>query len=179
MNRETVAAQDWAERARALQREGWALVDLCGLDGIGFGDDPRFEVVCQLLHMDTKKRVTVHIAAEGDPPTVPSVAEIWPTSNFMEREAYDMFGINFEGHPNLDRILMPEEWQGYPLRKDYGVGKVAIEYLPQPFLQIDAPGQSPNTEGAGREVDDLGQSGRAKRGPGNPPGPDDRKGVRS
>jgi NADH:ubiquinone oxidoreductase subunit C len=179
VNSEAVAAQQWADRARALKGEGWELTDLCGLDLIGFGDDPRFEVVCQLLHAATKKRVTVHIGAEGDPPTVPSVAELWPTSNFMEREAFDMFGIHFEGHPNLDRILMPDEWEGHPLRKDYGVGKVAIEFLPQPFLQIDAPGQSPNAEGAGRKVDELGQSGKVRRGPGNPPGSGDHKGVRS
>ena len=80
------------------------------------------------------------MSAEGDRPRVPSVVEIWPTANSMEREAYDMFGIDFEGHPNLTRILMPDEWEGHPLRKDYGVGKVAIEFVPQPFLQIDMPG---------------------------------------
>ncbi len=179
MNKERVAAAQWLERARALRREGWALVDLCGVDLIGFGTDPRFEVVVQLLNGERRERLMVHVGAEGDPPSIPSVTAVWPTADFMEREAYDLFGIDFEGHPDLTRILLPDEWQGYPLRKDYGVGKVAIEFLPQPFLQIDAPGQSPDAAGAAREVDALGQSGGPVQRRGNPPGPDHRKGVRT
>jgi len=148
-----VAAAEWSERARALKEEGWWLEDLCGIDLLE--KEPRFEVVVQLLHLERKERVTVHVAAESEPPTVPSVVELWPTANFMEREAYDMFGIAFDGHPNLRRILMPEEWEGFPLRKDYGVGKVPIEFIPQPYLQVDAPGQNPDAEGAA--VDHLGQ----------------------
>lgn len=101
--------------------------------------------------------MTIHVSAEGDPPTLPSVTSIWPTVNFMEREAYDMFGIFFKGHPNLTRILMPEEWEGYPLRKDYGVGKIAVEFVEQPFMQISAPGQAPKVGESGTTVDRLGQ----------------------
>ena len=152
-----VPAGEWLERARSLQAEGWLLMDLAGFDGLARRDSDRFRVVCQLLHMLKKERQTIHVVADGDPPSVPSVVELWPTADFMEREAYDMFGINFDGHPNLTRILMPDEWEGHPLRKDYGVGKVAIEFVPQPFIQIESPGQSPKQSEAGREVDELGQ----------------------
>ncbi len=151
-------AGEWLERARKLKAEGWLLMDLCGVDRIGLSNGrPRFEVVVQLLQTSSKQRGCVHIAAEGDPPTVPSVTSIWPTVNFMEREAFDMFGIHFEGHPNLRRILMPEDWEGHPLQKDYGVGKMQVEFVPQPFLQIESPGQAPSRDEAGVEVDELGQ----------------------
>ncbi len=161
-----VAAAEWSERARTLKGEGWWLTDLCGLDHLT--GVPRFEVVAQLLHLERKERVTVHVATEGEPPSLPSIVELWPTADFMEREAYDMFGITFDGHPNLRRILMPEEWEGFPLRKDYGVGKVPIEFIPQPYLQVDAPGQAPDVEGAATSVDHLGQPLETKRARGEP-----------
>ena len=151
-------AEEWAARADQLKADGWRAIDLCGVDRLGVADaGERFEVVVQLLHMGRKERACVHVAATGDPPTVPSTAKVWPAVNFMEREAYDLVGIHFDGHPNLSRILMPDAWEGHPLRKDYGVGKVPVEFVPQPFLQIDAPGQAATSEGAGRNVDRLGQ----------------------
>jgi NADH:ubiquinone oxidoreductase subunit C len=113
--------------------------------------------VVQLINHDRKERRTIHVVARDDPPTVPSVTDVWPTAGFMEREAFDMFGIRFEGHEGLKRLLMPDDWEGYPLRKDYGVGKVPVEFVGQPMLQIDAPGQSPGGREARREVDSLGQ----------------------
>jgi NADH:ubiquinone oxidoreductase subunit C len=150
-------SDEWLDHARALEADGWLISDLAGLDAVGLSVPHRFEVVVHLLHLDRKERKRVHVIAHGDPPTVPSVTGVWPAANFMEREAYDMFGIIFDGHPNLTRILMPDEWEGHPLRKDYGVGKVVIEFLPQPFLQIEGPGQQPNANEAGRPVDRLGQ----------------------
>jgi NADH:ubiquinone oxidoreductase subunit C len=120
-------------------------------------DEERFEVVAQFLHRDNRERATVHVFAQGDPPTVPSIAELWPSADFMEREAFDLMGIVFDGHPNLTRIMLPDEWEGHPLRKDYGVGKVPIEFIPQPFLQFDSPHQQPNSPEAGVTVDRLGQ----------------------
>ena len=153
-----IAAGEWLDKAHVLGAEGWVLVDLAGLDRLRLAPAAdRFEVVVQLLHPQRKERQTLHISAAGDPPSLPSVTKVWPTVNFMEREAYDMFGIFFKGHPNLTRILMPEEWEGHPLRKDYGVGKVAVEFIEQPFMQITAPGQAPNIGESGGHVDRLGQ----------------------
>lgn len=148
----------WAERAAELREEGWTLIDLCGVDRMHLGFEDRFGIVVQLLNGREKKRRTVHVAAQGDPPTIPSVCSVWSGANFMEREAYDMFGIHFEGHPRLTRILMPDEWEGFPLRKDYAVGKLPVDFVQQPLLQIDAPGQSPSPGGAEVAADLLGQT---------------------
>ena len=168
---------EWPERASELAKEGWRLTDLCGVDRLGIGGPARFEIVCQLLHPGNKQRRSVHVLAEGDPPTIPSITSVWPVANFLEREAYDMFGIVFTDHPDLKRILMPDEWEGHPLRKDYSVGKVVVEFAPQPFLQIDAPGQAPDAREAGSDVDELGQPGRARKEFGNAPGSDAPKAV--
>lgn len=172
MEQTTLRAGEWSGRASELKDEGWRLTDLCGVDRLGLGGPARFEIVCQLIHMDDKRRASLHVLAEGEPPTLPSVTAVWPVANFMEREAFDMFGIHFDDHPNLTRILMPDEWEGHPLRKDYSVGKVLVEFAPQPFLQIDAPGQAPDTTEAERGVDELGQPGPTVRELGNSPGAD-------
>lgn len=148
---------DWSARASSLEEEGWRLTDLAGLDTIGLPGRGAFEVVAQLLHPQLKRRLMVHVPAPGEPPTVPSVSRVWPVADFPEREAFDLFGIRFLGHPNLTRILMPDEWEGYPLRKSYGVGKVAIEFIPQPMMQIQGAGQSPKPREADTDVDGLGQ----------------------
>jgi NADH-quinone oxidoreductase subunit C len=82
--------------------------------------EKRFDVVLNLYSFPKNERLRVKVHA-ADAETVPSVVSVWPTSNWMEREAFDMFGIVFSGHPNLTRILLPDEWQGYPLRKDYDI----------------------------------------------------------
>ena len=154
---EWVQGADWRAHAEELHGKGWLLLDLCGLDALGLGFEHRFEAVVQLLQRDSRERKTFHVIATGEPPTAPSVVDLWPTARFMEREAFDLVGIVFEGHDNLSRIMMPDEWEGHPLRKDYGVGKVAIEFIPQPFLQIDAPGQSTMQGEAQVRLDRLGQ----------------------
>lgn len=84
---------------------------------------PRFEVVYHFLSLPHKRRLRVKVPAEGPEPEVDSLVELWPSANWFEREAFDMFGIRFQGHPDLRRILMYPEFQGHPLRKDYPFNK--------------------------------------------------------
>jgi NADH:ubiquinone oxidoreductase subunit C len=177
MDRGYTHARNWSARAGTLKQQGWWLSDLCGVDRLGLVGLHRFQVAYQFLHHERKERMSLYVSTDADPPAVPSVVKLWPTAAAMEREAYDMFGIVFEGHPDLTRILMPDDWEGHPLRKDYGVGKVPVEFVPQPFLQIDAPGQAPDTEEARRDVDRLGQAGRPRRELGNAPGAGEPKGA--
>lgn len=88
----------------------------------------RFEVVINLLSHQHATRLRVLVPVPGDDAQVPSVTPIWPGVNFAEREAYDMFGIVFTGHPDLTRILMPDDWEGFPLRKDFAVGAVPVQF---------------------------------------------------
>jgi NADH-quinone oxidoreductase subunit C len=81
--------------------------------------EPRFEVNYHLLSIDRKERLRLKVRLPGRDPVIPSVTAVWPTANWHEREAFDLFGIQFQGHPDLRRILMPDEWEGYPLRRDY------------------------------------------------------------
>jgi NADH-quinone oxidoreductase subunit C len=82
---------------------------------------PRFEMAYHLLSMKRKERVRLKVTLEGDDATLESITQVWPSANFFEREVFDLFGIRFLGHPYLRRIMMPEDWQGHPLRKDYPV----------------------------------------------------------
>lgn len=154
---EWVQPEEWRARAEALKEEGWLVADLCGLDALDLGFEHRFEAVVQLIHHGNGERRTIHAVATGEPPTTPSVVDLWPTTRFMEREAFDLVGIHFEGHDGLSRIMLPDEWEGHPLRKDYGVGKIAVEFIPQPFIQVDAPGQSTMKGEAQVQLDRLGQ----------------------
>jgi NADH-quinone oxidoreductase subunit C len=83
--------------------------------------EPRFEVVYHLLSIPKKERVRLKVRLNSSNPVVESLTSIWPGANFFEREVFDLFGVRFSGHPYLRRILMPEDWEGYPLRKDYPV----------------------------------------------------------
>ena len=83
--------------------------------------EPRFEVVYQLLSMKRKRHLRIKVRVSGDDAVVPSLISVWPACNYFEREIFDLFGIRFDGHPYLRRIMMPEDWKGHPLRKDYPV----------------------------------------------------------
>jgi NADH-quinone oxidoreductase subunit C len=95
------------------------LSDITAVDR--FPIEPRFEVNYHLVSIDRRERLRLKVCLAGSEPTVPSVVSVWPTANWHERENFDLFGIRFEGHPDLRRILMPDDWEGYPLRKDYPV----------------------------------------------------------
>jgi NADH-quinone oxidoreductase subunit C len=94
------------------------LVDLCGVDR-GPEEDPRFEVNYHLFSTTKFHRVRLKVLLSEDDPRLPTVTAVWRTANWHERETWDMFGIRFEGHPDLRRILLPEDWQGHALRKDF------------------------------------------------------------
>lgn len=95
------------------------LSDITTLDR--FPLEPRFEVNYHLLSLDRRERLRLKVCLSGGDPVVRSVIPVWPTANWHERENFDLFGIRFEGHPDLRRILMPDDWEGFPLRKDYPV----------------------------------------------------------
>jgi NADH-quinone oxidoreductase subunit C len=83
--------------------------------------EPRFEVNYHLLSIERRERLRIKVCLSGSDPVIPTVTSVWPTANWHEREIFDLMGIRFEGHPDLTRIVMPDEWEGYPLRKDYPV----------------------------------------------------------
>jgi NADH-quinone oxidoreductase subunit C len=83
--------------------------------------EPRFEVVYHLLSLREKERVRLKVRLGGESPAIHSAVSVWPAANYFEREIFDLFGIRFTGHPNLERLLMPDDWEGHPLRKDYPV----------------------------------------------------------
>lgn len=120
-----VPADTLVEALRGLKDEGGfdMLAELGGIDYLGYpGRDPachRFEVHYVLLNLDTGVRVIVKVGVSDPDPTLPSVVHLWLGADWMEREVFDMYGIRFEGHPDLRRILMPEEFVSFPLRKDY------------------------------------------------------------
>jgi NADH-quinone oxidoreductase subunit C len=114
-----------AARIRAvlawLRERGYAF--LASLHGVDYyPEEPRLGVVYELLDMNTADRISVKVRVSSDSPLVASVTDHWPTANHQEREVYDMFGVIFEGHPDLRRILMPEDYEGHPQRRDFPLG---------------------------------------------------------
>jgi len=93
------------------------LSDITAVDR--FPIEPRFELNYHLLSIERRDRLRLKVRIASKDPVAPSVVNVWPTANWHERETFDLFGIRFEGHPDLHRILMPDDWEGHPLRKDY------------------------------------------------------------
>jgi NADH-quinone oxidoreductase subunit C len=88
----------------------------------------RFEVAANFLDMKDARRLRVRVQVPADDATLPSLFDLHPGTEAMEREAFDMFGVVFTDHPDLTRILMPEDWEGHPLRKDYAVGEIPVQF---------------------------------------------------
>jgi NADH-quinone oxidoreductase subunit C len=104
-----------------LRKSGYAF--LASLHGIDYyPEEPRLGVLYELLDMERLDRISVKARVPTSDPRIDSVVDIWAGANFPEREVYDMFGVVFEGHPDLRRILMPEDYEGYPQRRDFPVG---------------------------------------------------------
>jgi NADH-quinone oxidoreductase subunit C len=119
------------EVCQSLRDDPALRFELCssvsGVDYLG-GDVKRLHAVYHLTSMTYRRRIRLEAAVPAENPHLPSVTSVYPTADWQEREAYDMFGIIFDGHPNLTRILMPDDWEGFPQRKDYPLGGVPVEY---------------------------------------------------
>jgi NADH-quinone oxidoreductase subunit C len=121
----TVRADTIRETLQHLKGKGFNfLASVHGVDY--FPEEPRLGVHYELLDMHEVDRMTVKVRVPTDAPTVPSVVHDWPTADHQEREIYDMFGVLFADHPDLRRILMPEDYEGYPQRRDFPMGGEAI-----------------------------------------------------
>ena len=116
----TIAKDQIREAAAVLQNAGYNfLEDVTCVDW--YPSEPRFHVVYHILSHILKERVRLVSQVDSVDPVIESITPVWPSANFYEREVWDLFGVRFSGHPGLCRIMMPEEWQGHPLRKDYPV----------------------------------------------------------
>jgi NADH-quinone oxidoreductase subunit C len=116
----TIAAGEIRSAAATVQAAGYNFFeDMTAVDW--FPSSPRFQLSYHILSHTYKERIRLRVLLDGDAPAVESITSVWPSANFYEREVFDLFGTGFEGHPNLHRIMMPDDWQGHPLRKDYPV----------------------------------------------------------
>jgi NADH-quinone oxidoreductase subunit C len=129
------------EVVMALKDAGYEMcVDVCGVDYLEHPDRSlpegvtreRFEVVVGLLSLGQHHRVRLRVQVPASDPTLHTLFDLYPGTENMEREAFDMFGIVFTDHPDMTRILMPEEWEGHPLRKDYSIGRVPVHFKEAP-----------------------------------------------
>jgi NADH-quinone oxidoreductase subunit C len=129
--------EEYLALVKSLDDDGYTMcVDLTGVDYLAHMARPlpddvvaeRFEVVVNLLDLAARRRIRVRVQVPEAEPVLPSLFDLYPGTEAMERETYDMFGISFDGHPDLTRILMPEDWVGHPLRKDYEVGRIPVQF---------------------------------------------------
>lgn len=132
------ARERWQELAQDLLDQGWNMcIDLTAVDYLtysaarnlpeGVGPE-RFEVMAAFINHTTGERLRARAQVPAADTTIGTLSSIYPGADYLEREVYDMFGITFEGHPDMSRILMPETWEGHPLRKDYAVGAIPVQF---------------------------------------------------
>jgi NADH-quinone oxidoreductase subunit C len=115
-----VAPENVIAAGEALKAAGYNfLEDLTAVDW--YPSEPRFQINYHILSHSLKTRIRLIARVSGDTPAINSMTAVWPSANFYEREVFDLFGVHFGGHPNPTRIMMPLDWQGHPLRKDYPV----------------------------------------------------------
>ena len=133
--------EQYVDVVKELADDGYAMcVDVTAVDYLRFMertlpagvDAERFEVVVNLLDLERRRRIRLRVQIPESDATLPSLFDIHPGTEAMEREVFDMFGIAFDGHPDLTRILMPEDWIGHPLRKDYEVGEIPVQFKGAP-----------------------------------------------
>jgi NADH-quinone oxidoreductase subunit C len=116
----TVPRENIIAACQAVKQAGYNFFeDVTAVDW--YPSEPRFQISYSVLSHSLKRRLRLVVRLAGDEAAVDSVTGVWPAANFYEREVFDLFGIHFGGHPNLRRIMMPEDWNGHPLRKDYPV----------------------------------------------------------
>ena len=129
-----VEVSEYHNYIKSLFDEGYEMMmDLTAVDWFR-KKEPRFEVVVNLLSLSRNLRKTIKVQVQDDTLTIPSITDIYPGANFYEREVFDMFGVIFENHPELTRILMPDDWIGHPLRKDYGSGRIPVQFKNAPSM---------------------------------------------
>ncbi|MGI4831723.1 MAG: NADH-quinone oxidoreductase subunit C, partial [Janthinobacterium lividum] len=116
----TVAPETVIAAATAAKNAGYNfLEDVTAVDW--YPSEPRFQITYHILSHGLKERIRLAARISGDNPVIDSITSVWPSANFYEREVFDLFGVTFAGHPRLTRIMMPDNWNGHPLRKDYPV----------------------------------------------------------
>ena len=135
------SVDQYIDTIAALKADGYvSVIDLCGADYLTNPNrslpadiaGERFEIVVNLIAHTPPRRIRVQVQVPASEPTVPTLFDLFSGVEAMEREAYDMFGVVFENHPDPTRILMPHDWDGHPLRKDFGVGAVPVQFKGAP-----------------------------------------------